>query len=602
MTEANRLNNPFWSWRKVILLLFLGLFGFCFYHLGFQFTNHASGSQPWKSAGNFFSAALNPSFVDQNPSLPADATPFLNRLGSYLLNTLRYAFIAMSMAVPAGLLLGLISSRSWWKDHSSRANLPWPLKITFGLLFLSTRLFTTFIRSIHELIWILLFFSMIGDSPIAACIAIALPFAGTLGKVFSEIIDEQDETPSDHLLYSGAKSLQIFLSTRFVQALPDLITYSFYRLECAVRASAVLGFVGIPTIGLSIRQSFQNLYFGEVWTALYLLIFTIVIFDVIGRTIRKRLNTAPTSSKITKDHSLDLLKKNIPSWKLLKLVTICLGLASIAAWFIGPALNTYYSHLTRWERTQNFFRDLIPAPVKESGNYLDTLPWAKDLWLENGASALFMTLMIATMALLLAALFSYLIVPWASRTIATYHPFRTPAPQNKLSRVYQFFWYTLGMLTRFIFIIARSIPEYILAYILLSLLGVGVWPLVLALALHNFGILGRLWGEIIENNDQITAKHIYLNAGSRLQSYSFGILPASSNRQLLYIFYRWETCIRESTVLGMLGISSLGYYIHIENSSMRYDSMFFFILLGTAVIFLSDLLSVFLRAKLKSAR
>ena len=602
MTEANRLNNPFWSWRKFILLLFLGLFGFCFYHLGFQFTNHTSGSQPWKNANDFFSAAFNPSFADKNPSLPADATPFLNRLGTYLFNTLRYAFIAMSMALPAGLLLGLISSRSWWRNHSSRANLPWFLKITFGFLFLCTRFFTTFIRSIHELIWILLFFSMIGDSPIAACIAIALPFAGTLGKVFSEIIDEQDETPSDHLLYSGAKSLQIFLSTRLVQALPDLITYSFYRLECAVRASAVLGFAGIPTIGLSIKQSFQNLYFGEVWTALYLLIFTIVIFDVIGRAIRKRLNTGPTDSKVIEDNSLANLKKNTPSWKLLKLITMSLGVASIAAWFIGPALNTYYSHLTRWERTQNFFRDLVPAPVKESGNYLDTLPWAKNLWITNGASALFMTLMIATMALLLAASFSYFIVPWASRTIATYHPFRTPTPQNKLSRVYHFLWYTLGMLTRFIFIITRSIPEYILAYILLSLLGVGVWPLVLALALHNFGILGRLWGEIIENNDQITAKHIYLNAGNRLQSYSFGILPASSNRQLLYIFYRWETCIRESTVLGMLAITSLGYYIKIENSSMRYDSMFFYILLGTAVIFLSDLLSIFLRAKLKNAR
>lgn len=601
MAEGNRLHNPFWSWRKVTLLFFVGLFGYCFYHLGFQFTNHAPGSQPWITIKNFFSAALSPSFIDQNQSLPADATPFLTRLGINLLNTLRYAFIAMSMAVPAGLLLGLISSRSWWKDYSSRASLSWPLKITFGFLFICTRFFTTFIRSIHELIWILLFFSMIGDSPLAACIAIALPFAGTLGKVFSEIIDEQDETPSNHLLYSGAKSLQIFLCTRFVQALPDLITYSFYRLECAVRASAVLGFAGIPTIGLSIRQSYQNLFFGEVWTALYILIITIVTFDMIGRSIRKRLNTAPDSIKTSNDISLPNLKKHTPKWKLLKFILISLGGISIFAWFIGPPLNTYYSHLTRWERTQNFFKEIIPAPVKESGNYLDTLPWAKDLWLSNGASALFTTLMIATMALLLAALFSYMIVPLASRTIASYRPFGTPKQQSKYSKAYQSSWYTLGLLSRFIFVLARSIPEYILAYILISLLGVGVWPLIIALALHNFGILGRLWGEVIENNDQVTAKHIYLNAGSRIQSYSFGILPASSNRQLLYIFYRWETCVRESTVLGMLGISSIGYYIHISNSSMRYDSMFFYILLGTAVIFLSDLLSVYIRAKLKHA-
>ncbi len=601
MNEQLHLENSFWSWRKFVLLLFLFLFVFCFKELGFQFTNHSPGSQPWKTAGKFFSAALNPSFTDQNPSLPADATSFLNRLGTNLLNTLRYAFIAMSLAVPAGLLLGLISSRSWWKDHSSRANLSLPLKLTFGFFFTVIRFFTTFIRSIHELIWVLLFFSMIGDSPLAACIAIALPFAGTLAKVFSEIIDEQDDTASNHMLYSGAHSLQIFLSTRFTQALPDLITYSFYRLECAVRASAVLGFVGIETIGLSIKQSFQNLYYGEVWTALYLLIITIVIFDIIGRAIRKRLNIAPTSDLASEVDSVRALERNAPSWPLLKWIAISLGFTSILAWFVGPELNTYHSHLTRWERTQQFFKDIIPEPVKDSGNFVDAIPWASDLWTAYGAEALFSTLIIATMALLLAALFSYMIVPWASRTIANHHPFRTPSPYNKMTKLHQFGWSLVGHFTRFVFIVSRSIPEYILAYLLLSILGVGVWPLVLALALHNFGILGRLWGEIIENNNQVTAKHIHLNSGSRLQAYGFGILPASSNRQLLYIFYRWETCIRESTVLGMLGISSLGYYIHIESANFRYDAMVFYILLGTIVIFISDLLSVFLRAKLKDA-
>jgi phosphonate transport system permease protein len=602
MPEVIRYKNPFWSWRKIILLIFLGLFCFCLYHLGFQFTNHATNTQPWESAKKFFSAALSPSFTDENPSLPADATPYLERLFTYLFNTLRYAFIAMSMAIPLGLLLGLISSRSWWKDYASHIKLPWYLNITFGALFVCIRFFTTFIRSIHELIWVMLFFSMIGDSPLAACIAIALPFAGTLGKVFSEIIDEQDETPSNHLLYSGAKSLQIFLSTRFVQALPDLITYSFYRLECAVRASAVLGFVGIPTLGLSIKQSFQNLYFGEVWSSLYLLIITIILFDVIGRAIRKRLNTSPVSKKENIDLTLATLKKNTPSWKLLRVIIFSLGFVSVASWFIGPALNTYYSHLTRWERTKNFFNDLIPVPIRDSGNYLDAIPWAKHLWLTNGADALFTSLNIATMALLLSTLSSYIIAPWASRSIANSQPFNTHAPRDQLSRLRQSLWYLIGMITRFLFIITRSIPEYILAYILLSLLGVGIWPLVIALALHNFGILGRLWGEIIENNDQITAKHIFLNGGSRIQAYTFGILPASSNRQLLYIFYRWETCIRESTVLGMLAISSLGYYIYIEKASLRYDSMFFYILIGTAVIFLSDLLSVYLRAKLRNTR
>ncbi len=602
MFGKSRLNHPFWSWRKFILLLFLGLFCFCFYELGCSFTNHSPGSRPWETAKKFFTAALNPSFTDENPSLPADAPPFLERLVNYLLNTLRYALIAMSMAVPAGLILGLLSSRSWWKDDTSRTAKPWYFKIVFNFFFISIRFFTTFLRSIHEIIWIFLFFSMIGDSPIAACIAIAIPFAGTLGKVFAEIIDEQDKSPSNHLLYSGARGLQVFLCTRVLQALPDLLTYTLYRLECAVRASAVLGFVGIPTLGLSIKQSFQNLYFGEVWTTLYVLILTIIFFDITGKAIRKRLNTAPTSHANNTDHSLSALKKNAPSWKFLKFIMLGIGLATIMAWLIGPELNTYHSHLTRWERTQNFFNHLFPTPVRETGNYFDAIHWAKDLWLKNGANALFTSLIIATMALLLSTIFSYLIVPFASRSISNINPFHTQTPRTQYSRMFQFLWAALGLMFRLVFIVTRSIPEYIIAFLLLSLLGIGIWPLVFALALHNFGILGRLWGEIIENNDQIKAKHLYLNGASRIQSYIFGILPASSNRQLLYLFYRWETCIRESTVLGMLAISSLGYYIQIENSIMRYDSMFFYILLGTSVIFISDLISVSLRAKLNAEK
>ena len=588
---------PFWSGRKALLLFGVTLFIACLSYLGTDFTHHSPGSQPLKTAGDFFSAALHPTLTDQNPSLPDGATPFSSRLLSNLLNTLRYAFIAMSMAIPLGLLLGLVSSRTWWRQQQC---IPFCGRFCCGGIFILIRLFTTFIRSIHKLIWVLLFFSMLGDNPLSACFAIALPFAGTLAKVFSEIIDEQDATTSTHIQSSGGSNLQSFITARFRQALPDILTYSFYRLECAIRASAVLGFVGLETLGLSIQQSFENTYYEEVWSALYLLIATIILFDLIGSLIRKRLNNAPVSHKKSgKSHSLSSLKKSRPRWILLRLIPITLGICTIAAWFTGPPLNAYHSATSRWERTEKFFHQLTPEPLRNSGDSADSIQWAKQLWNERGAEALLETLVMATMAILLSAFACYLIVPWASRAIANKSPFGVRTPKLKLIR--GLFWWLLGLLTRFIFILTRAIPEYILAYILLSLLGLGIWPLVLALALHNFGILGRLWSEIIDNNRTPAAKHIYLKGGSRLQAYTFGIVPANTNRQLLYIFYRWETCVRESTVLGMLGVASLGYHISIESAHLRYDSMLYFILLGTLAIFAADLLSIYLRSRLKGA-
>ena len=84
--------------------------------------------------------------------------------------------------------------------------------------------------------------------------------------------------------------MQAFMATLFPQALPEFLTYTLYRFECALRASAVLGFIGVETIGLGIWRSYENLYYGEVWTQLYALIIVIITVDVIGARLRDRLN------------------------------------------------------------------------------------------------------------------------------------------------------------------------------------------------------------------------------------------------------------------------------------------------------------------------
>jgi len=600
MPKSVTLRAPLWSWRRLCIYSFFLILGVCLYTLGLDFNQLPESSDPVAAAKDFFSAALSPTLTDQNPSLPVGSEPFIQRISTGLLNTLRYAFIAMSMAVPAGLLLGFLASRSWWPKAVTSRKSALALISRSGLraLYLTTRFVITFMRSIHELIWMLLFLAALGgDSTITACVALAIPFTGTFAKVFSEIIDEQNEQNSQHILLAGGSNLQAFVAARFPQALPDLLTYTLYRLECSIRSSAVLGFLGAETIGLAIQQSYENNYYNEVWTELYFLIFTVMIFDVLGSCVRKRLNHAPLPKVAPAKLSLLSLKKNAPRWKLLPVVWISLLSGILIAWNFGDDLYQYYSSLSRLERTQSFIQQLIPEPVQLSQNWRDAIPWAKDLWLTSGKEALTNTVTLATAALLLAVLFGYILVPWASRNITNFRPYSIDmAAHSKLRKA---LWGVIGFSTRFIFLIARSIPEYIIAFLLIGILGAHTWPLVLALAIHNFGSLGRLWSEISENHDDAVAKQQMIRGASRLQSYVCGILPTSFNRQLLFIFYRWETCVRESTILGMLSISSLGYYISIESSFLRYDRMLFFILLGTIIIFASDLLSASLRKKLK---
>lgn len=598
-----KLKAPILSWRRATILAFTCILLLCVQDLGLDFNKLPASADPLTAAKTFFSAALSPATLDQNPSLPADTKPFLSRIVGAMITTIRYALIAMSIAIPAGLALGFLCSRAWWpmspKTHTARTSyLEFSIKALLSLIYTASRFLITFLRSIHELIWVMLFMAFLGDSPLTACIALALPFAGTLAKVFSEIIDEQPNDASKQIRLAGGSGIQAFIGARLPQALPDLLTYTMYRLECAVRSSAVLGFIGVETIGLSIKQSYENNYYNEVWSELYLLVGTVMLFDILGSQVRKRLHrSAP--SRTPAHHSLSALKSSQPRWKFLTATWYTLAAAVIAAWSFGPDLNQYHSHLSRWERAQTFFNDLIPKPVQESGNWADAQPWAIELFERSGSEALSNTLVIATSALLLAVLFGYTLSPWASRNIATSSPYGLLMGKN--SRLLTGLWSSLGFLLRSLFLITRSIPEYILAFLLIGMLGAHAWPLVIALAIHNFGILGRLWSEVSENQDANIAKLQILAGGSRSQSYLCAILPASFNRQILFIFYRWETCVRESTILGMLSISSIGYYINTEWNFFRYDSMLFFILMGTAIIFASDLLSIALRAQLKKS-
>lgn len=633
------IRQPLLSWRRCSILGFLALLVYCLCKLGFDFIQLPPSADPKDAANQFFSAALDPATADQNPSLPEGTTPFVERIFEGILTTLRYAFIAMSIAVPAGLLLGFFASSAWWplKRKHSRASFTYLLRVPLLAFQICTRFLITFMRSIHELIWVLLFLSFLGDSPITACIALALPFTGTLAKVFSEIIDEQNDTASKHILLSGGNNLQAFLVARLPQAFPDLITYTMYRLECAIRSSAVLGFIGIETIGLNIYQSYENTYYNEVWTELYLLILTVMLFDVLGSFVRSRVHRAPTSRRSATELSLKALKRVRPRWRSLPVIYTGLiaavlvswygkdvkeatqrlpdSLVSCFAWIPDEPLNQYHSYLTRTERAEIFVEQIVPEPVREDDTWDEdatfsenitenavwskATPWLDNLWTTSGKEALGNTLVIATTALLLAALFGYTIVPWASRNISTNKPFGISRARSSL--VSKTLWACFGFLMRFVFLVTRSIPEYILAFLLIGILGAHAWPLIFALAVHNFGILGRLWSEVSENHDERPARQFITRGGSRLQAYFTGILPTTFNRQLLFIFYRWETCVRESTILGMLSLSTLGFYIRQESDFLRYDSMMFYILLGTAVIFLSDIVSTALRAKLRSA-
>lgn len=193
--------------------------------------------------------------------------------------TLVYAFAGLSVALILGFSIGLSASQVL----GSRSPFS-PIRI-----FLSRRLLG-FMRAIHELVWALLFVATIGLSPIAGVLALGIPYGGMLGRIWADLLDNVDPQIIASLKSSGANKWQVLFYGYLPIALPDMISYTLYRLECGIRSSAVMSFVGLGGLGYQIQLSLSDLAYAEVWTFLYLLILLILGVDQWSRALRRRLS------------------------------------------------------------------------------------------------------------------------------------------------------------------------------------------------------------------------------------------------------------------------------------------------------------------------
>ncbi|MBT8044981.1 MAG: hypothetical protein KJO79_08520, partial [Verrucomicrobiae bacterium] len=146
----NLSRQPAFSLRKILGFSILAMLLLAFSRIGpfpWEDTRWSRGGfgEYWNlTLKPFLSAAFQPTLFDQNPALPEGATPFYLRLVSDLGATLRYSFIAMSLAVPSGLILGFLASTAWWpRGAGSRffKTIALPLNII-------VRFFMTLMRSI----------------------------------------------------------------------------------------------------------------------------------------------------------------------------------------------------------------------------------------------------------------------------------------------------------------------------------------------------------------------------------------------------------------------------------------------------------------------
>ena len=142
---------------------------------------------------------------------------------------------------------------------------------------------------------------------------------------------------------------------------------------------------------------------------------------------------------------------------------------------------------------------------------------------------------------------------------------------------------------------ARAINELVFAVLFVVAVGLGPFAGVMALFIHNLGIIAKLFSEAVEAIDARPVEGIRATGASRLQEVVFGVLPQVLPLWISYGLYRFETNVRSATVLGLVGAGGIGQVLFESIRGFYYAETAAIILCVVITVTLIDLLSQALR-------
>jgi phosphonate transport system permease protein len=216
---------------------------------------------------------------------PAHSLEFLQLVAEATWQTVAMATAGMALALLGAIPLTLLATEHLSVSRVGKRRMALlPMFIRQGVRWLLILL-----RSVPELVWALLFVRIVGLGPTAGVLAIALTYCGMLGKVYAEILESSDPHATDNLLKNGSGRLGALLYGALPEAASELVSYTVYRWECAIRGSVIMGFVGAGGLGQRMDESMKMLAGSEVSTMLMVFIALVAAADVVSKLLRGRL-------------------------------------------------------------------------------------------------------------------------------------------------------------------------------------------------------------------------------------------------------------------------------------------------------------------------
>jgi phosphonate transport system permease protein len=157
------------------------------------------------------------------------------------------------------------------------------------LVYTITRTLLNITRSYDALVLATIFALWLTFGPFAGVLALSIITVASLGKLFSEAVENIDLGPLEAVQATGGNAAQVILYAVVPQIIPDFISYIIYHWDINVRISTILGFVGGGGIGYYLSQRINVLQYRQAGTAIWAIVAVVWAMDFLSAEIRKKV-------------------------------------------------------------------------------------------------------------------------------------------------------------------------------------------------------------------------------------------------------------------------------------------------------------------------
>ncbi len=486
-------------WRQYGLWLSIGLSGYLCLVL--------SGAQPARLLDR--DGLHNAHEILLGMAKPDVSAEFLTRVFELSIESLLIGILGTAMAVVLGTCLAFFAIRVPDLTDPPR---PAPAWVRHGLALTRwlARSVLGICRSIPEIVWAYLFVRIMGLGPGAAVLAIGLTVGGNIGKLYAELAEAVEPRAIQALRATGASRWAIFLTAVLPQVGRQWTGYALFCLECNIRIGTILGVVGAGGLGSEIALSIRYFQYDKLATSLLAVLAFVIALELISTQLRQRPMRWALSLSV-------------------------MG----TAWALHQ-LDIPWSDL---------WTSQAPAMLDFDNLHVD-LPFIGMVAKQVGD-----TLMMAWVATLVSAGLAFVLAPMAASHLTTSSYLADPPRAASWSRLLR---QTLKWGSRALLQGTRVVPELTLALVFVVWVGGGPLAGIMAIAVHNIGVMGRLFADVLEDVEPGPPAALQAQGAGTLATFLFGVWPQVKARLAAFSLYRFEVNVRATAMVGFVGAGGIG--------------------------------------------